>query len=171
MALMFSSATNAIKPEMIYHVPPLISPGSANRHCCRTSHRIRNAMTRNRATAKKAGSSFERLMADYLASQMNDDRIDRRVKNGAKDRGDIGGVKHRGLRVVLECKNAGGRFEVGSWLTEAEVERGNDDAGICCVLAKRRATTDPGDQVVIMTMRDLIALLTGERPAEAGAAA
>jgi hypothetical protein len=32
------------------------------------------------------------------------------------------------------------------------------------VVVKRRATADPGDQVVLMTMRDLVALLTGVRP-------
>jgi hypothetical protein len=44
------------------------------------------------------------------------------------------------------------------------VERGNDDALIGAVVAKRRGTTDPGDQVVFMTLRDFAALLTGERP-------
>ena len=46
-------------------------------------------MTRSRATAKQAGSLFERSIADYLAVALNDDRIDRRVKTGAKDKGDI----------------------------------------------------------------------------------
>lgn len=31
-------------------------------------------------------------------------------------------------------------------------------------VAKRRGTTDPGDQFVLMTVRDLVALMTGERP-------
>lgn len=119
-------------------------------------------MTRTRASAKAAGSSFERAVADYLAKHV-DDRIDRRVKNGAKDRGDIGGLRHMGGRVVIECKDYGGRLMPGPWISEAEVERGNDDALAGIVIAKRRGTTDPGQQFVLMTVNDLTALLTGNR--------
>lgn len=119
-------------------------------------------MTRTRASAKAAGSSFERSLADWLAKHV-DDRIDRRVKNGAKDRGDIGGLRHMGGRVVIECKDYGGRLMSGPWISEAEVERGNDDALAGIVIAKRRGTTDPGQQFVLMTVNDLTALLTGNR--------
>ena len=61
-------------------------------------------MTRNRSSAKAAGSRFERSIADGLAQALNDDRIDRRVKTGAKDRGDIGGVRIHGQRLVIEAK-------------------------------------------------------------------
>lgn len=122
-------------------------------------------MTRNRASAKKAGASFERSIADCLALHV-DDRIDRRVKTGSADRGDIAGLRIMGERVVVECKNYGGRLNVGPWLNEAEVERGNDDALAGLVVAKRRGTLDPLDQIVLMTMRDLVALLTGRRVAE-----
>ena len=83
-------------------------------------------MTRTRASAKKAGTSFETLIAGYLAQHV-DDRIERRTKSGAKDRGDIGGLRHHGHRLVLECKNTA-KTLLGPWATEAEVERGNDDA-------------------------------------------
>lgn len=120
-------------------------------------------MTRNHRSAKAAGSRFERLVADYLAEHV-DDRIDRRVKTGAKDRGDIAGLRHMGGRVVVECKDYGGRTLLGPWLREVDIERGNDDAIAGVVAIKRRANADPGDQVVAMTLRDLVALLTGERP-------
>ena len=120
-------------------------------------------MTRNHASARAAGSRFERAVADYLAEHV-DDRIDRRVKTGSKDKGDIAGLRHMGQRVVLECKDYGGRMLAGPWLREVDIERGNDDAAVGAVVVKRRATTDPGDQVVLMTVRDLVALLTGERP-------
>lgn len=119
-------------------------------------------MARNRASAKAAGSRFERIIADSLALHV-DDRIDRRVKTGAKDRGDIGGWRFAGRRIVAELKDYGGQFKVGPWLNEAEVERGNDDADVGLVIAKRRGFGDPLDQVVLMTVRDLIALTTGER--------
>jgi hypothetical protein len=122
-------------------------------------------MTRNHRSARNAGTAFETLIANYLAATV-DDRVERRTRNGNKDRGDISGLRAiMQSRVVVECKDRGGSFrELGSWLTEAEVERGNDDASAACVVAKRRGTTDPGDQVVIMTMRDLVVLLSGERP-------
>lgn len=123
-------------------------------------------MTRTRASAKQAGSTFERQIADHLAKVI-DDRIDRRVKTGAKDRGDIGGLRHMGGRIVIEAKNYGGRLLPGPWIGEAEIERGNDDALAGIVIAKRRGTTKPGDQYVLMTVNDLTALLTGERTEDA----
>lgn len=62
-------------------------------------------MARNRQSAKAAGSRFERQIADALAAALGDDRIDRRARNGAKDRGDIAGIRLQGQRVVIECKD------------------------------------------------------------------
>jgi hypothetical protein len=121
-------------------------------------------MPRNRKSAKTAGARFNRAIADYLADALDDDRIDVRHSNGANDRGDIAALRHMGARVVVETKDYGGRFLVGPWLTEAEVERGNDDAVAGIVVAKRRLTTRPADQVVFMTLGDFVALMTGERP-------
>ena len=119
-------------------------------------------MTRNRQSARKAGSSFERMVADFLAAALEDDRIDRRPKTGAKDRGDIGGVRHMGGRIVVECKSTT-RMELSRWLAETEVERGNDDALVGLVVHKRRGKSAPGEQYVTMRLGDLAALLTGER--------
>lgn len=119
-------------------------------------------MTRSRASAKKAGTELERQVADYLAKHV-DDRIDRRAKTGSRDKGDIGGVRHMGGRVVIECKNVA-RLDLSGWVDEADIERGNDDAIAGLVVHKRRGTADPGDQYVTATVRDLVALLTGERP-------
>lgn len=120
-------------------------------------------MSRSHRSAKKAGTALETLVATYLAEQLADDRIERRAKTGAKDRGDIAGVRHMGGRLVIECKNYGGELKAGTWLREAEVERGNDDALAGLVVAKRRGTTNPAEQFVLMTLGDLVALLTGER--------
>lgn len=103
-------------------------------------------------------------MANYLAAQLEDDRIDRQVKTGSKDRGDITGVRHMGAGVAIECKDYGGRILASTWLGEAEIARGNRDAASGLVFAKRRGTTNPGDQFVLMTARDLVALMTGTRP-------
>jgi hypothetical protein len=119
-------------------------------------------VSRSRASAKAAGTRFERSIADALARHV-DDRIDRRAKTGGKDKGDIGGLRHMGAKVAIECKDVA-RLELGTWVTEADVERGNDDALVGLVIHKRRGHADPLDQYVTTTVRDLIALLTGERP-------
>ena len=102
-------------------------------------------MTRTRSSAKGAGAKFERAIADHLKAALDDDRIDRRTKTGAKDRGDIGGIRHMGGRLVIECKDYGGRLQPAPWTAEAEIERG-------------------GDQWVLMTVDQLVAILTGEPP-------
>lgn len=121
-------------------------------------------MSRTRSSARAAGARMERLVADYLAEHV-DDRIDRRVKTGANDKGDIGGVRHMGGRVVIEVKDCA-KTDLAGWTREADVERGNDDAVVGLVVSKRRGVSDPGSQYVHMTLRDLVALLTGERPEE-----
>lgn len=55
-------------------------------------------------------------------------------------------------------------MNLGGWIQEAEIERGNDDADVALVVHKRRGVGDPGDQYVTLTLRDLVTLLTGERP-------
>jgi hypothetical protein len=119
-------------------------------------------MTRNRASAKKAGTQQETLTADYLAAHV-DDRIERRRLNGSKDRGDISGLRHMGKRVVVEVKNTA-KLNLAGWAAEVETARGNDDAVAGVIVHKRHGNAQPGDQWVTMTLTDLVALLTGERP-------
>ncbi len=116
---------------------------------------------RNRQSAKKAGTTFERQVADYLAQHV-DDRIDRRAKTGSKDRGDIAGVRIWGQRLVLECKNTT-RLNLAGWMNQAEIERGNDDALAGLIIHKRHGNNQPGDQWVTTTLRELTALLNGYR--------
>lgn len=117
---------------------------------------------RSNASARAAGARFERLIADYLAKTVSE-FIDRRVKTGANDKGDIVNVRAHGQRVVLECKDVS-RINLSGWVNETDVERGNDDAIAGFVVHKRRGTTDPGDQYVTGTLRDLVAIITGSRP-------
>lgn len=123
-------------------------------------------MARSRASARQAGSRFERQVADHLAAAV-DDRIDRRVKTGSADKGDIGGVRSaHGHRVVIECKDVA-VLNLAGWVREAEVERANDSAVAGVVAHKRRGTALIGAQYVTMTVDDLCALLTGVRPSTA----
>ena len=119
-------------------------------------------MTRNRASAKAAGTRAERAVADYLRDQLQDDRIDRMARRGRSDRGDIAGVRAWGQRVVIEVKDVA-KLALGTWTREAEIERMNDDALVGIVVHKRRGTTNVGDWYVTTTMTDLVALMTGER--------
>jgi hypothetical protein len=113
-------------------------------------------MSRTRASAKKAGSSFERLIADSLAWNLHDDRIDRRVKTGAADKGDIANLRTRdGQRLVVECKNTV-RVDLGHWVREAATEAENDSALAGIVVHKRMGKGDPLEQYVTMTLRDLL---------------
>ena len=121
-------------------------------------------MTRNRRSAKTAGTRFETAIAQYLRDQIGDDRIERRRLSGRLDRGDIAGLRHHGQRLVIEAKDYGGRLLPAQWVEEAHTEAGNDGALCGLVVAKRRGTTDPGSQYVLCTVNDLIALLTGQRP-------
>lgn len=118
-------------------------------------------MPRNRKSAKAAGSRFERDIADALAAHV-DDRIDRRVRTGSKDRGDIGGVRIHRQRITLECKNTT-RINLAGWVQEVADERGNDDALAGLVIHKRHGNADPLDQWVTTTVRELIAILLGHR--------
>lgn len=132
----------------------------------------------------KKGSAFERQTADYWRDNWSP-FIDRRVKTGAKDKGDLANVRVRGKdlaetpglivpamtshRVVVECKNVMRKdpttgkpvqgYNLAQWIREAQEEAVNDEALVGIVVAKRRGTDKPEDQFVIMTQGDLMKLL------------
>lgn len=108
---------------------------------------------------------MEREQADYLAAVLDDDGIDRQVKTGAFDVGDIRGVKIHGQRVAVEVKNTA-KINLAGWAAEAEVERGNLDALAGVTIHKRHGKGDPADQWVTMTARDFAAIVSGARPAD-----
>lgn len=119
-------------------------------------------MTRTRASAKAAGTRQERDVADYLAREY-DDRIDRRVKTGAADKGDIANLRTRdGRRIVLEVKNTA-RIDLAGWARELEAEIENDGALTGAVVFKRHGKADPARQWVLMDLEKFLWLLKGER--------
>lgn len=116
------------------------------------------AIGRTRKSAKSAGSRFERLIADYLADELGDD-VDRQVKAGANDLGDVRGVRILGQSVVIECKEYRGQHKLPEWYREAERERDNKGACIGVVVWKRYGKGKAQDQHVSMTMAEFVRLL------------
>lgn len=125
----------------------------------------RPGRSRNRGSARSAGKALEKTTADYFATELNDDRIIPRRAGAAIDRGDIANLRVHGQHVTVECKNTRD-WKPGTWLRQAEKERQNDSSLAGIVVAKRHGSADPGQQVVLMTMRDFVALIRGVRPEE-----
>lgn len=118
-------------------------------------------MTRTRRSARQAGTRFETAIANALAQALDDDRIERRARNGSRDRGDISGIRLHGQRVVLEVKDCA-TLRLPEWTDEARTEAGNDDALVGLVVHKRRGVSNPMRQWVTCTLADLLAILTGQ---------
>lgn len=119
-------------------------------------------------TARQAGAAMESRTVNYLRWALDDDRIERRHLSGAKDRGDIAGVRYRGHRIVIECKNTA-TMNVAQHLREAETERGNDDALIGVVVQKRprigiETREGQGRQLVMMTLESFALMLNDGLP-------
>lgn len=113
--------------------------------------------------AMQKGAGFEQDTADYLSDVLGDE-IERRVKHGSNDRGDISGLYIRGMRTVVECKNCK-RQELAKWLDEAEIERLNDDADIGIVIHKRKGCGKKnfGGNYVTMSLETLAAIIAGSK--------
>lgn len=123
-------------------------------------------MSRSRTTARKAGAAFERAIADYLKEALQDDGVDRQVKTGSRDLGDIRGVTDaHGNPIAIECKDYGGRLHPTAWIREAHTEAANKNTNTGIIIAKRRGTTRPADQWVITTLEDLTRLIGRKDPA------
>ena len=110
----------------------------------------------------RKGAGFEQDVVDYVSKRLGEKGIERRVKNGANDRGDIAGFLIRGLRAVIECKCCK-RMELSEWLKEAEIERGNDDAEFGIVIHKRRGCGKKnfGRNFVTMELDTFLAIVVG----------
>lgn len=109
----------------------------------------------NRNKAK--GSSFERLVADFLRDN-HSEFIDRRPLAGAKDLGDIANVRVGKQRLVIEAKNHA-RMDLAGWVQEAQDEAVNDNALAGVVVAKRKGKGQAEDQYVICTLGDFVRIL------------
>lgn len=98
-------------------------------------------------------------MADYLRDNW-DDRIDRRVKTGSLDKGDIANFRINHARIVLECKNET-KYDFNNAVNEAQVEATNDDALVGFAVVKRHGKAQPEDQFLVSTVGDFLRFLRG----------
>lgn len=113
-------------------------------------------MSRNRASAKKAGTSWESEIVKTLIDY-GFPHAERRRLSGAADRGDIAGVPG----VVIEAKNTKGHDLAGA-VDEANVEALNASARIGVAWLKRRGKSSPLDGYVCMDGATFLRLLQEE---------
>lgn len=117
-------------------------------------------MPRTNRSARQAGARFEREVANHLRDNLSE-FIDRRVKNGAKDLGDIANVRDsHNNRIAVEVKNVT-KQNLPQWIKEAKIEAENDGALCGVVVSKRHGNGNVGEQWVHLTVDDLILLLKG----------
>ncbi len=118
--------------------------------------------------SKAKGTAFESAVVRWLSSALGAEpgAIHRETLHGSHDEGDVGGIYAHGRKVVVECKSYTGRDRMAQWLNEAEAERGNADALVGVVVSKRRGIGESrmGEQLVSLTLRDFVAIVTGQRP-------
>lgn len=119
--------------------------------------------------SRDRGTRLESQVAGYLA-HVTGQPVERRALHGSMDMGDIAGLTVHGMPVVVECKSHGhltlGKMLEG--LRQAEAERDNAGAVACAAVFKREGVTDrtvsrAGDQLVLTTLRDYAAHITGAR--------
>ncbi len=115
-------------------------------------------MTRSRATAKKAGTSWESAIVQALVDH-GWPHAERRRLAGAKDRGDIAGI----AGVVIEAKNTA-RIELAAAVDEARAEAKNDNTGVLglshgVAWIKRKGKSSPLDGYVVMDGATFLTLL------------
>lgn len=114
----------------------------------------------------KKGASYERLIADYLRDQWSE-WIDRKVRTGAKDTGDIANFRLGPHRLVVECKNSVSYKELSGWLAEAAREAVHDGALAGIVVHKRLGKGAAGEQYVTLTLDNLLLILRAAQQVEA----
>lgn len=115
-------------------------------------------MTRNRASAKKAGTSWESEIVRALIAH-GWPHAERRRLAGSRDRGDIAGV----AGVVIEAKNMA-RLDLAGAVDEARAEALNDSTGVFgtshgVAWLKRKGRSKAEEGYVVMTGSTFMQLL------------
>lgn len=114
-------------------------------------------MTRTRASARKAGTSWESAIVDFLREQGWPD-VERRARTGARDQGDIAGL----TPFCIEAK-ACARLELAAWVAEAKAEAINAQVPFGVVWIKRKGKSSPADGYVVLDGGTFVDLLLAQR--------
>lgn len=114
----------------------------------------------NRSKAK--GTAFESLVRDYLRGCGIP--AERMPAGMALDRGDLAGVPDWTLQ--LKCYSDMVEA-ISKGLRQLTVQQANADTPYGAVIVKRRGTTDPGSQLVVMELWQLAAILQGTKASAA----
>jgi hypothetical protein len=99
---------------------------------------------------KRKGSAFERLICDYLAERMPCERI---PAGASLDRGDLWTQA-----AAIQCKNHR-TLSLGAWLRDAMEQQANAGKRWHALVVKRKGTTDPAEQFVVMSLEQFRELL------------
>lgn len=110
---------------------------------------------------QRKGASFEWDCAEYISRRTGEEVIPKRP-TGAKDKGDLYGVRCLGKRVTVECKNCR-KMELSDWVDQAEEERRNDGGEYGVVIHKRKGkgAANFGETYVTMTLDSFLAMCVG----------
>lgn len=111
--------------------------------------------------SQQKGSRFEQACADYITARLGDEVI-RKRPHGQNDQGDLYGLRFRGKRVTVECKDCRD-MKLAQWVDEAEVEKGNDDGDYGIVIHHRKGKGEAqfGENYVTMTLDTFLAMCVG----------
>lgn len=110
-------------------------------------------MSRNRNSAKKAGTSWETAIVKALIDG-GWVHAERRRLSGSRDRGDIAGVPG----VVIEAKNTKA-IDLAGAVNEAITEGVNANAAVAVAWIKRRGYSNANGGYVVMDGRQFMQLL------------
>ena len=101
---------------------------------------------------KAKGSAFERLVCDYLAQSVPCERI---PAGATLDRGDLWTPS-----AAIQCKNHR-TLSLGAWMDQTVDQQANARKPLHALAIKRKGTTAPSAQLVVMTLEQFRSILTG----------
>lgn len=108
-------------------------------------------MTRSRATAKRAGARFARIIADWFRAHGHP-YADKQPLTGAVDKGDVANVHHPdGQPIALELKDRA-TLALPQWWREAQQEAANLGTPYAAIIHKRSGKGQPEDQWVTLSV-------------------
>ena len=109
-----------------------------------------------RTKPKALGTAWETDVSNYVAKELDDERIERRALHGSKDMGDIHGLFAHGYEGIIECKRDRdmGAKALEEYQRQTLDERENADADFALLVCKN-FNHSVGEAFCWVTLRDL----------------